>query len=231
MRLTIKVATAATSGFMAIPVLPSPAEYYVRDNGCLNEAAVIHDLGHTPGVLMSSADGIPVLAFTVELLDRLKRSLRRLAETDPSVREVDAGAGHRLPAQRRFDKGRIAYVRIDIRLRGAGGFRVKLSAANPKGVVGCSEEFARIYAQAVADNLVALADALGEQQTAVELQEGEGCDGVFAKARERNDRIIAEQRHQDCPNRHNGYCSPSPPECELYRNGRCLFNHQPQETT
>ena len=228
MRLTIRVATAATSGFMAIPAMPHPAEDYVLADGRLDMEAAVNDLRRTSGVLMSSDDNASTLAFTVELLDRLKRSLHSLMEYSDSVREA-TDTGKTLPAQRRFNKGRVSYVRVDIRLRGAGGFRAKLSAANPKGVVGHSEEFARAYAQAVADNLVALSDALLEQQTPVELQEGEGCAGVFEEARRRNDMLMTRLRHKDCPNRHNGYCSPSTPACELYHNGRCMFDHKPQE--
>ena len=222
MRITTRLATAGEAGFLSMPAMRYPAEHYAREDGHLDEAAVRHELGDHPGIVMSSDDNAATLAFTVELLDRMKRSMGRLVETSSTVNTAPT-SGPKTSAQRRFDKGRVTFVRVDIKALGAGGFRVKLSAANPKEVVGRSEQFAELYAQAFADNLVAISDSLAEQQTPVELIEGEGCSGAFDKARERNDRVIAFARHQDCPNRHNGYCSPSTPGCELYHNGRCLF--------
>jgi hypothetical protein len=227
MRITTRLATAGEAGFLSMPALPHPVDHYMAD-GKFDQDAVRRDLANTPGVQMSSDDAGDTLSFTAELLDRMKCSManhmRTHSETKPAGHGPDAP---KTAAQRRFDKGRLTFVRVDIG-RLVTGFRVRLSATNPRNVVGRSEEFARIYAQAFADNIVAIADALQEESRHVNvtLQEGEGCEGVFAEARRRNDLLAAKARHTSCPCRKAGYCSPSKPECELYNkeNGRCRFD-------
>jgi hypothetical protein len=145
--------------------------------------------------------------------------MSRYMEKSDDVKQAGDG-DPKTAAQRRYDKGRTTFVRVDISRR-ADGFRVRVSAANPKGIVGRSEEFARIYAQAFADNVTAIADALADEGVKTVLQDGEGCEGVFAESRRRNDLWAAKARHADCPNHHAGYCSPVKPECELFNNGKC----------
>lgn len=225
MRITTRLATAGEAGFLSMPALRHSADHYMA-GGKFDQDAVRRDLANTPGVQISSDDAGDTLSFAAELLDRMKRSMaehmRRHEETKPAERGPDA---HKTAAERRFDKGRTTFVRVDIG-RLVTGFRVRISASNPRNVVGRSEEFARIYAQAFADNVVAIADALRAEasKTLVTLQEGEGCEGVFAEARRRNDLWAAKARHVACPNRMGDYCSPGVPACELYRDGRCRFN-------
>jgi len=233
MRIVTRLATAGESGFLSMPALRHPAEHYAKDGRALDQDAVRREFAQTPGIQMSSDDAGDTLSFAVELLDRMRRCMNGLmkVKSDVSYATVrhspDEPPPPKTAAQRRFDKGRTTFVRVDIRRNGqAPGFRVKLSAMNPKEVVGRSEEFAQIYAQAFADNIVAIADALAEEQpgTVVVMQEGEGCEGVFAEARKRNDKVLAQMRHADCPNRINGYCSPCKPDCELYHNGKCKYD-------
>jgi len=234
MRITTRLATAGEAGFLSMPALRHPAEHYAAD-GRLDEGLVRRELDGTPGVQISSDDGRDTLSFAVELLDRMRVAMENHMRASAGTTRVETGpAGQGVPlaqrttAQRRFDKGKLAFVRLDIRRNGqVPGFRVKLSATNPRNVVGRSEEFARIYAQTFADNIVAIADALKAEGSGlvVVMQEGEGCEGVFARARERNDRQAARMRHVACPNRMGDYCSPGVPTCELYRDGRCLYNN------
>lgn len=226
MRITTRLATAGESGFLSMPAMRHPAEFYAKD-GRIDQALAREDLANTPGVQIASDDRGDTISFAVELLDRMRRCMHGLMSHNSDVKYASPKEGEKkTSAQRKFDRGRVTFVRVDIR-RSANpsGFRVKLSATNPKEVVGRSEEFARIYAQAFADNIVAIADALSEEQPgiAVVTQEGEGCEGVFAAARKRNDRVAANMRHENCPNRVNGYCSPCKPDCELYCKGKCQY--------
>jgi hypothetical protein len=231
MRITTRLSTAGEAGFLSMPALRHPAEHYAVD-GRLDEGRVRRELDGTPGVQISSDDGRDTLSFAVELLDRMRVAMERHMQTNSGTTRVDT-TGHGTPpaqrttAQRRFDRGKLTFVRLDIRRNGqVPGFRVKLSATNPRNVVGRSEEFARIYAQAFADNVVAIADSLKEESgLVVDMQEGEGCEGVFVRARERNDLQAARLRHVTCPNRTGGYCSPCVPTCALYKDGRCLYNN------
>ena len=222
MRITTRLATAGESGFLSMPMMKHGAEHYMLGPRSLDEAAIRREFADNPGITMSSDDDRDTLSFTVELLDRMRKSMSRYMDRTDDVKPVDA-ATPKTAAQRRYDKGRTTFVRVDI-ARVVGGFRVRVSAANPKEVVGRSEEFARIYAQAFADNVTAIADALAEEGVKTVLQDGEGCEGVFAESRRRNDLWAMKLRHMDCPRRINGFCSPSEPGCEMYRNGRCLYD-------
>ena len=219
---TTRLATAGESGFLSMPMLRHPAEHYMLGPRKLDESAVRREFADHQGITMSSDDDRDTLAFTVELLDRMRKSMARYMEKNDDVKQAEGGAP-KTAAQRRYDKGRTTFVRVDI-ARIASGFRVRVSAANPKEVVGHSEEFAQIYAQAFADNVTAIADALADEGVKTVLQDGEGCEGVFAESRRRNDRWAVKIRHENCPKRINGFCSPSDPGCELYRNGRCVYD-------
>lgn len=222
MRITTRLATAGESGFLSMPMMRHPAEHYMLGPRMLDESAVRREFADHQGITMSSDDDRGTLSFAVELLDRMRKSMSRYMEKSDDVKQTGDGAP-KTAAQRRYDKGRTTFVRVDISRR-VDGFRVRVSAANPKGIVGRSEEFARIYAQAFADNVTAIADSLAEEGVKTVLQDGEGCEGVFAESRRRNDRWAAKLRHENCPKRVNGFCSPSEPGCELYRNGKCMYD-------
>lgn len=222
MRITTRLATAGESGFLSMPMMRHPAEHYMLGLRRLDEPAVRREFADHPGITMSSDDDRDTLSFAVELLDRMRKSMSLYMDMSDDVRQTDDGTP-KTAAQRRYDKGRTTFVRVDI-ARIVGGFRVRVSASNPREVVGCSEEFARIYAQAFADNVTAIADSLAAEGVKTVLQDGEGCEGVFAESRRRNDRWVVKSRHANCPKRINGFCSPSDPGCELYKNGRCRFN-------
>lgn len=222
MRITTRLATAGESGFLSMPMMRYEAEHYMLDSRRLDEAAVRREFADHSGITMSSDDGVDTLSFAVELLDRMRKSMARHMDKSGDVRQADAGTP-KTAAQRRYDKGRTTFVRVDI-ARVVGGFRVRISADNPKEVVGHSEEFARIYAQAFADNVTAIADSLAEEGVKTILQDGSNCEGMFAESRRRNDLWAAKLRHESCPKRVNGFCSPSDPGCELYRNGKCMYD-------
>jgi len=225
-RITTKLSTAAAQGFLSMPALREPAAAYTLGARTLDEAKVRKELANHEGIQMSSDDDRDTLSFAVELLDRMKTAMARHMETDKGTHEVARDDPQpKSAAQRRFDKGRMTFVRVDIRRNDGGGFRVKLAATNPKQIVGSAEEFARIYAQAFADNIQAIADSLADEHVPVVLQEGEGCAGVFAEARKRNDLWAAKCRHPTCPNRCAGYCSPQVRDCGLYNpdGGFCRY--------
>lgn len=230
MRITTRLSTAGeSSGFLSMPALRHPAEHYADDEHRFNEAEVRKELANNPGITMSADDDRGVLSFTVELLDRMRLALEDLMKKD-GIRAREDGT-RKTSAERRFDRGKFAFVRVDIRRNAENGFRVFLSAANPNDVVGNASEFARIYAQAFADNIVAIADALKDERVPVDMVEREGCAGIFDRARRRNALAAAKTRHATCPNRYGQQCSPAKPECELFdrATGRCRFSNKLQD--
>lgn len=224
MKITAFVATAGAGGFMGVPCLPFPGEHYIHPDGTFDEAETRRALAGTKGVQFSSKDNRASLMFTVEFLDRTRLSMDRLMANEPGVRKKQATDTEMTRAEQKYEKGKIAYASVTIRASGTGLHAI-VSAKNPKEVVGGTELFAKLYAQTFADNLVAIADAMKEaQDIPVILEEGEGCEGVLAAARERNDTQARRNRHEFCVNRVHGYCSPSNPACECYRKGgKCEF--------
>lgn len=226
MRITTRLATAGSAGFMSMPVLPRPAESYVNDEVGVDEAAIRRDMADTPGVQFSSDDRGDTLAFTVELLDRMKSLMNGKIAADCGVSKA-GGDGRKSAAEHRFARGKFAFVRVDVgRVR--GGLRARISTANPRNAVGQTEQFAGIYAQAFADNLVDMAESLATHGVHVEVVEGDGCTGVVAEAKARLAAAATMARHAECPgHRHetpNGLmCAPCVFSCELYRDGRCTY--------
>lgn len=231
MRITTKLATAGEkSGYLSMPAMSHPASYYTLGDRGLDEDKVRRELNDHEGIQISNDDDRDTLSFSVELLDRMKTAMARLMERDSEVRPVRKG-DKKTTAQRRFDRGMFVFVRVDVRRNGGGGFRVAVSASDPKGVVGNAAEFARIYSQAFADNILAIADSLKKEGVPVVLIEKEGCAGVFARARVRIDHQILCERLEKCPCRHGVQCSPVQRNCELFNKdtGRCRFADKPWE--
>ena len=222
MRITSRFSCAAMGGFMSIPMMAHEMSWYYP-NGELDMGRVRSELSEHPTFTLSSDDNRAVYAFAIEFLDRVRIMMDRFMSTHKGIRLSD-GTQPKTSAEKRFEKGRFTFVRVDIRIRMSdGSFRIKLEAANPKNVVGNAEEFARIIAQAYADNLLELKDEFEKEKVKVELVEGEGCKGIFARSRERNERLRILEEHKDCKNRIGGQCSPCNFNCELFANGRCRY--------
>lgn len=227
MRITIRMSTAAESGFMSVPLLKEPGEAYFK-NDCLDETKVRKELGNHPCVQFSSEDNVATLAFTVEVLDRLKLSLNNFIEKSGGCARISDKEAEPTAAMRRFDKGKFAFTRLDISLK-RQTVRARVSVQNPRNCVGGTEIFAGFLAQAVADNLLEVKDEFIRDGAdfGIELVEGDGCEGIFARSRVRNDLCAARARHKTCPNRVEGtdMCSPCQFSCELFREGgKCGYN-------
>ncbi len=223
MRITTRLSTAGEAGFVSMPVMPRPADAYIHD-GAIDEAAIRRDLGGSRGVQFSSGDTRATLAFAVELLDRMKSLMNERVADDCGLSLPD---GRKSSAERRFDRGKIAFVRVDVG-EVADGLRVKVSAEDPRMVAGLAGEFAKTYAQVFADNVLDMSDGLGECGCHVRLVEGDGCAGVFAEARRRLDEAVVMARHAECPDHRREtpaglMCAPCVFSCELYRDGRCTY--------
>lgn len=210
---------------MSVPLLKEDGTAYFTENG-LNENKVRAELRDHPCIQFSSDDNAATLAFTVEVLDRFKISLNRFIEKSKGTARHTDGMTV-TPAMRRFDKGRYAFMRLDISLKGRS-LRARISVQNPRNAVGGTELFARVLAQGLADNLLEVKDefARGKDCVQVELVEGDGCEGIFAESRVRNDLALARSRHTTCQYRDplTKLCMPCQFGCELFREGgRCGF--------
>lgn len=226
MRITIRMSTAAEAGFMSVPLLKEPGDSYFTDER-LDEAKVRKELGNHPCIQFSSEDNAATLAFTVEVLDRLKLSLNRFIEKSGGCARTSDKEARPTPAMRRFDKGKFAFTRLDVSLKGRA-IKARVSVQNPRNCVGGTEVFAGLLAQAVADNLLEVKDEFARNGAdfGIELVEGDGCEGIFARSRVRNDLCAARARHETCEFRRSGMlCSPCQFGCELFREGgKCSYD-------
>lgn len=249
MRITARIATAGQAGMSRFPVPSKTVDECKKPDGTLDDGLVSQAL-NCEGVMSSSDDNLAVKAFTLEYLKQQRSVVERLAETGygsvategDEQTSVHTTAKTRLDAscERRLAKGRCAFVRSDIDMR-QGRIRVRLSYANPREVVGYTEEFAGYYAEMCARILVYLrAEFKRLSNQEILLVEGENCAGIFKRAEDANDwfdrrdaaRADVERRNakrRSCPSMVNGYCSPSNPKCECYLNGRCVEAVMPEE--
>lgn len=222
MRLTFKVSTAGAGGFMDMPLLPRDGAAYSDGKGGLREDEVRRDLSRSSGVQFSSGDGPCVLAFVTEFLDRTKMSFARLMEQNPDFTRKEEGEAS-TPSERRMKRGKFAGVRVDVSFSYLTGYRVALAISNPHDAVGDTDTFARILAQTFADTITAIRDDLTDVPSGMfHFVEGKGCAGVFTAAQRRLAADEANARREKCRNRVGDFCSPINPDCDCYRNGKCV---------
>lgn len=231
MRLTMKIATSGTAGLSRFPVPDATIDECTDENGRFDEAAARAALD-CQQIQIGSKDDRRVIAFTMEYLRQLRSVVERLAENINADKAGDCAAavtdekGVRTEAQtpadrrceRNMEKGRVAYVRLDI-TGCRDGIHAKLSVANPRETVGGAEAFAREYAVMCARILVYLRANITTAKIA--LVEGEGAAGVFADAEDLDRRDDLAKMRGQCERLHNGSCSPCKFDCPLYESGKC----------
>ena len=238
MRITTLIATSGKSGLSRFPVAKASLDECKSDNGeGLDESKLRRALS-CDGIMFSSKDNLPVLAFGIEFLRQIRSVVERCT-ADEGPREPGAEQRERR-CQRRMDTGRTAFVRVDVTWTG-GHIRVRLGSANPRDVVGSAQVCADIYAEMCSRVLVYMQDVfMDRRKLGIELVEGPGCDGFFDRARKMNDWFdrrdaakskvdAANARRRSCGFMVAGFCTPSHPGCRCYRNGRCEPAELPEE--
>lgn len=228
MRITAKISAAGSRGVSRIPVLGCEVADLCDDpnHEHFSEALARTRLRDNPAVTFSSDDDRQILAIGAELLHQVEAACAKLTKScetrhDSSrvtSRAVDADDRH---AERNMDRGRFAFSRTDIYRRGPAVV-IRVSVANPKGVVGIAENLAREYALIVARCANYMAKELNGEKTRIELVDGSGAEGIFALAKAVERKHELEKLRESCPNRINGYCSPSKPSCPCYKCGKCV---------
>lgn len=236
MRMTFSMSTARKEGFMRLPLLDASADSYFNE-GVLDEARVRRELGRLDSVQFSGDDDCGVMVVVLDILDRVKTALDNLAGLD-RVQKDDATT----PSEERMERGRFATVRLDVSRR-LDGYRVAIRVSSPNEIpVKGSVDFARLFAQVIADNVVAVRDDVAADRKANDpdirftLVEGEGCEGIFAKAEKRNAHALLVKKYKDkyaaCERRHDcrthedlKLCSPCLFDCPCFRDGgRCAYD-------
>lgn len=233
MRMTFSVSTARKEGYMRMPLLKHSAEDYFDSEGNLDEARVRSELGRLGAVQFSSNDDRSVLVVAMDIIDRVKTATERFEGTHRSNAVTES--------EERMERGRYATVRLDVSRR-ADGYRVALRVSSPNEIpVKGAVDFARIFAQVLADNVIAVRDDIaadrkaGDPDIRFSLVEGEGCEGIFAKSEKRNAHalLVKELRgkYAACERRHDcrtgagvKLCSPCLFSCPCFRDGgRCAY--------
>lgn len=228
MRITVKIAAAGSTGVARFPKLARPITSCEGPDGRQREDLLRQAL-NVDGVQFSSSENIATTAFSAEFLTQLESVTEKLRETDLPRRTERAI----LHSSRRIDHGVMAFVRLDIAFCGRN-LRVRLSYDNPKNVAGAAEQFAERYANICARILTHLKTEFSKSGlTNIELAEGKGCDGIFARAADVNawfDRRDAEmakieernEKRRRCQYRAVKYCTKPPTmTCDCCNMGRC----------
>ena len=237
MRITTLIATSGKSGVSRFPVAKASIDECKSDKGDGLDEIKLRKALDCDGILFSSKDNAPVFAFAIEFLRRIRSVVERMSANEGPR---DAGAAHReRRCQQRIDRGRTAFVRVDVTWTG-GHIRVRLGSGNPRDVVGNAEACASIYAEMCSRVLVYMQGVfMDRRRMHIELAEGPGCEGIFDRARKMNDWFdrrdaakaevdAANTRRAACQFRVSGFCSPPQPGCRCYRNGRCEPAEMPE---
>ena len=232
MRITHKIATAASTALARFPVPKVPADNFTLPGGGLDHDRIRAALKGEE-FTHSSSDNEVVYAFALEYIRNLDTSLTKLRMDDPQKSgqaKADARASARCGS--RMDRGQFAICRVDIEWKG-DGLRVRINVANPRGVVGESEASACDFAELAARVLDYIASQLTARGVKIELIDGPDVPCIFARAKMMNDwcaecerlKPIIEKmnaKRMNCANRRGQYCTPSVPCCDCYKDGRCV---------
>lgn len=232
MRITHKIATAASSALARFPVPKIPADNFTLPGGGLDHARIRAALKGEE-FTHSSSDNEVVYAFALEYIRNLDTSLTKLREDDlPNVVPTKADAVVSARCESRMDRGQFVVCRVDIEWKG-DGLRVRINVANPRGVVGESEALACDFAELAARVLDYIAGQLTARGVKIEPVDGPDVPCLFARAKMMNDWCAECERLQpiiekmnakrmNCANRRGQYCTPLCPSCECCKNGRCV---------
>ena len=233
MRITSRITTAGEAGLSRFPVAACSIEEMCNEKGELDESKARKAL-NVEGITHSKDDDILVYALAAEFLKQLCRVVEGMVKTTQN----DAAATL-IPdnstitsddrCEKRMLKGRYAFVRVDIsRLPSKNACKIRLGYANPRNVIGETENFARDFAVVQARILVYIATEMADTGTKIILVEGDNCRGVFREAEwlNRKEQVVKSARamnekRETCPNRKGSLCSPINVKCGCYHDGRC----------
>lgn len=217
MRITAYITTSGDRTLTRMPYMGFDTMDDVSTDGAFDEAKAIAALKGCDMLTFSSSDGRAEYAFACQFLVTMHRILLQTAAM-PGCSGTPECRHDRTCARRMASEGRRAYVRADIAAAN-GALRVRVNVSNRNGAVGWTDVKIREVAVLFAHACLSIERGCGRARFA--FVEGDGADGVFARAREIVRANALAAKRVDCPNRRGDYCSPICPTCELYANGRC----------
>lgn len=232
MRITSRIATAGEAGLSRFPVAKCTMDEMCNKKGSIDEAKARKALDGE-GITWAKDDDILVIAVAAEFLSQQRSVIEGMAkdskEMNASLKSERDPFSPKDPCERRMAKGRFAFVRVDItRQTSKNACRVKLGYANPRNVVGETENFAHDFAVMQARILVYIATEMANVGTKIILEEGDNAKGIFREAewRNRKEQVVKSletmnEKRETCPNRKVNLCSPIKPKCGCYHCGRC----------
>lgn len=232
MRITHKIATAASSALARFPVPKIPADNFTLPDGKLDHDRIRAALNGEE-FTHSSSDNEVVYAFALEYIRNLESSLTKLRMNDPpDVGQAKADARASSRCESRMDHGQFAFCRVDIDWKG-DGIKVRVNVANPRGVVGETEALACDFAELAARVIDYIARQLTARGVKIDLVDGPDVPCLFARAKMMNDWCAECERlkpvieamnakRMNCANRRGQYCTPVRPSCECCKDGRCV---------
>lgn len=239
MRITFKVTPGGREDYLAkFPVVEGLDD--VKTDGAIDVIKVRRLLKPwtDDGFLTWGDDSRPVLAFVVELFRQLTEVSKAADRDDESNAHISPKSKHDETMSRRYDRGNVAFVRIDVGMN-RSWIRVRVSTANPKGVVGDVLFSVRDFATYLARILAYIAKSINEsaEREIVHLEGVGNAADVFERAeyvRLRVDALDevkeANKRRAECTKRWQGeFCSPIEPGCRCFSCGKCVEATLPEK--
>ena len=232
MRITHKIATAASSALARFPVPKIPADNFALPGGGLDHDRIRAALKGEE-FTHSSSDNEVVYAFALEYIRNLEYSFQKLLADERQWHgksRFDSVVSAR--CESRMDSGQFAFCRVDIDWKG-DGLKVRVNVSNPRDIVGETEALACDFAELAARVLDYIARQLTARGVKIELVDGPDVPCLFARAKMMNDWYAECERLQpliekmnakrmNCAHRRGQYCTPSVPCCDCYKDGRCV---------
>lgn len=149
MRITHKIATAASSALALFPVPKIPADNFTLPGGGLDNDRIRAALKGEE-FTHSSSDNEVVYAVVLEYILNLDISLTKLRMNDPpDVGQAKADARMSARCEERMERGQFAVCRVDIDWKG-DGLRIRVNVSNPRDIVGETEALACDFAELAA---------------------------------------------------------------------------------
>lgn len=230
MMLTFHFAAVGDSGESKVPKLKHDVDWaYDEMTKTYSRAKLMQSLGNDL-VTIGSDDSTNCIVVGATILQEFHYNMEKIDGVNGKNYNTNANVSELRGAERKLYKGRVAYVRVRVTDMADGNLKCRVSYANPKNVVGSSEQFAHDIAIYVLQICMAVANEYANNGSTVRLiiADHDDCPGLVKEAVEDNERRKLIAKRKCCSHFKGGYCvadhEGNPPEfdCPLFRNGSCM---------
>ena len=234
MTITSHIAVAGTEAVSRFPSMKCSLAECETDEGYdrakLQKAlTTISEESSIELIQVGSNDPDAVLVVGATIIEEINAQMERIVGKENTAK---LGAYKRKPvaslrkADRKMWQGFVSYVRIRLTPRKSENVvRVRIGYANPKGVAGGAEEFARDIAIMYVQIVWLMAEEYEKNGSKLKIvvEADECCVGLLEAARGDHEHRVSWKKGRDCGRRCDVLCSPADFSCEWYCDGRCTW--------